>query len=93
MQIPNITKDVIEQKETDAGHDTTKHVGGDAARAKVQISKRQSQHHHDQTAQGVKNLFPELDFVALRSLRIDLQMPNVLKQVNGTHALRLEQRC
>ena len=57
----------------------------------MKIGKRQRQHHHDQTTEWIKHLFPELDFIALGRLVIGLQMADVVEKINRGHALGLEQ--
>ena len=52
---------------------------GDISRAKVQIGKGQGEHHHDQTAHGVKDFFPKFDLEALRGLTIRTQVADVLE--------------
>ena len=61
------------------------------ARAKVQVSKGQGEHHHDQATHGIKHFFPKLDLEALRGLSVCTQVTDILEQVDRAHAIRFEQ--
>ena len=58
----------------------------------MQVGKGQCQHYHDQAAHGIKDFFPELNFVFLCRLPVGVQVVHVLEQTDSAHALRAQNR-